>query len=317
MSTIETPSKDTIIKAVEQVIIEGKYSRKNIREKVLADVTASAEDDLSELFQAACGYVNTYLSLPYKYESKTERVAHVNQLINDDRLTVEDIVTEIMLVVFQVEGIQTIQSACGRILHLFEMDDVFDGVKTAAEILAVVCEADLYDIIAASDSETGSLIIRSNYVLEDCTMEYIAGTKYLPPMISKPRHISKNRDNAYLTVKESFILGGTNHHNEDVNLTNLNLANSVELSLDLSRLTHTEESSKPLDSEEKKINFERIQQGSREVYDMLLEHGNKFHNTYKYCKRGREYSQGYHVHIQSTGYKKALINLHHKEVISL
>ena len=41
-----------------------------------------------------------------------------------------------------------------------------------------------------------------------------------------------------------------------------------------------------------------------------------FYFTWKYDKRGRIYSQGYHVNIQSTSFKKSLINLHNKLVVT-
>ena len=305
------------IKALEQSVIEGRYARKNIREKVLLKINLAVGGELLNPFRIACANLNEYLASTPPYKSKQIRINHVNELIHDKKVSVIDIVTEVILVVFQVEGISTIQSVCGQLSHLFQFEDIFDGIKTAAEILAVICESDLYDIIPAQDSETGSLLVESNYSLDEETKQYIAGTKYLPPMVCKPQYIQTNRDNAYLTISESFILGASNHHNEEINLTNLNLANSFALSLDENILQYEEESSKPLDTEEKKVNFERIRRGSREVYEELLDNGNQFYNTHKYCKRGREYTQGYHVHIQSTSYKKALINLHKKEVISL
>ena len=39
--------------------------------------------------------------------------------------------------------------------------------------------------------------------------------------------------------------------------------------------------------------------------------------THKFDKRGRIYSQGYHVHIQGTSYKKAILELHNKEMVEV
>lgn len=303
---------------LEQSIIEGKYSRKNIRQKVMDDIKTATEGEMNHVFVSAIQLLDKYLMSDGGYASKNARIHHVCDLIYGDNpvLTKEDLITEIFLIVIQVEGIQTIQTVCGQLAPLLRFSDVFDAIKTAAEILAVVCDCDLYNIIAPADSETGTLTVSCNYSLDEETKQYMASTKYLPPMICKPSYITSNRDNAYLTVTESMILGHSNHHDEYINLDNLNLANSFALSLDENILQYEEESSKPLDTEEKRKNFERLRAGSREVYDELLDQGNKFHNTLRYCKRGREYTQGYHVHIQATSHKKALINLYKKEVIT-
>ena len=62
-------------------------------------------------------------------------------------------------------------------------------------------------------------------------------------------------------------------------------------------------------------NFLRLIISSRKVYQELLSYGNSFYLNWRFDKRGRMYSQGHEVNIQSTSYKKALINLTKREII--
>jgi len=159
-------------------------------------------------------------------------------------------------------------------------------------------------------------MVKANFSLEEKTKQFIANTKYLPPMLVPPREITSNRSCGYLTKTESVILGKMNHHDKPLALDVLNISNNIALSLDRSMLRFHEKSKKPLDSLEKIDNHRRMVNSSKVVYKELIEQGNKFFLTWRPDKRGRVYSQGYHVNLQSTSYKKALINLHEKHLIT-
>ena len=303
------------IPRLSQITMEDRYSRKNIREKVLADILASVEGNMSKLFSVAAGQVYDYLNGRY-YPSKQKRINHLNKMRMDGKLDEETIVIEILMIVMPVDGVQTIQSVCGRLLSVLGFKDTFDGVKAAAELLAVVCESDLYDIIPARDSETGSMLVRSNYRLEEHTLQFMANTKYLPPMICEPQYITSNDQSAYLTFDDSIILGSGNHHLLEQALDVVNIANGIKLSLDEEMLKYTETSKKELDTHEKEVQFNRMVTASKGVYQELLVQGNVFHLTWKYDKRGRFYSQAYHCNIQGTEFKKSILNLAKKEIIT-
>ena len=290
-----------------QATIEAQFSRHNIRNAIHKDLEKS---DLISLTTATKTAIKNYIHGRY-YKSKDIRIRHLK-----DNLIMKDLVTDIMVIVMAEEGIQPIQSAASRLANTLDFENVFDGIKTASELLAVVCKTDMFDIIAANQSETGSLMIKSNYRLNDSTLQYIANTKYLPPLVCVPHAITSNSDNGYITKNESVILGKDNHHEEYQALDVLNTSQNIALSLDKETLEYEEVSKKPLDTPEKISNFLRIVVSSKQVYQDLLTHGNKFFFTWKYDKRGRVYSQGYHVNIQSTSFKKALINLNQKHLIT-
>lgn len=312
----------SILQRIKQLEIEDKFSRKNVREKVLLDVNYSTKGSMLEPYKKACAalfnWMSTkeYTSTGKSWVTKNARKEHLSNLHNEKELTINDIVTELLIIILPVQGAQSIQGIAGRLGNLMNFDDVFDGVRTAAEIIGVLEHCGLYRVIAAQDSDTGTVLVESLWSLEEETLQYIANTKYLPPMIIPPNEVTSNFNKTRVSIKKSIILKGENHHNKPLCLDNLNLVNAIAYELDENMLQYKEESSKPLDTYEKQVNFQRMSKASREVYEDILDNDNIFYIPWNYDKRGREYSEGYHVHIQASEYKKSLVNFHKKELIT-
>jgi hypothetical protein len=301
-------------KQLVQIDIEDSFSKHNVRSKIEKDILASL-DVMKTVYTKGWTAISNYMTKVYSYKSKLIRVKHLK------KFSPKKLMLEVMIAVLPKQGPQPIQAIAGAIGGQLEYEDVFDGVRTAAELLAVSCESNLFDIIPAANSETGSLMIVSHYSLEPDTMKYIGETMYLPPMLCKPQIIRKNSDSGYLTKNESVILGKGNHHKLHQSLDVLNIMNAVELELDVRMLAHPEEMKQPGPDDKpitfkQRVAFDLMKNTSRKVYDMLLIEGNCFHLCWRYDKRGRIYSSGYHVNMQANEYKKAIINLKRKEVIS-
>lgn len=157
----------------------------------------------------------------------------------------------------------------------------------------------------------------------------------MPPMIVAPKQLKSNRDSGYFTLKESLILGNNNHHDGDICLDVLNLISSVPLKLDADFICNNEEEMKEIMSadlileenpdmtDEEAIEeanfriamFEMFKKQSQEVYNLLINNGNKFYLNQKVDKRGRVYAQGYHVSTAGTSYKKATVELYVEEIV--
>ena len=287
---------------LEQIVIEDKYSRHNVLDHLKKGIP-------EEVHIQGCKAIWDYYVDDSYYESKQRRVGRLVGIV------FSEILMEVLATILACDGPQTIQSICGRVQGKLGQEDVFDGVKTAAELIAVLEPLGLYQIIPARDSAIGSIMVESLVELNEETQQYLSNVKYLPPMICAPMAVTSNRESGYLTKDESVILKD-NHHNEKLGLDAINMASSVELSLDEDMLRHEELPTTELDTVEKRRNFERMCISSREVYKDVMKAGNKFWFTWKFDKRGRMYCMGYHINIQGTEYKKALISLANKEVIT-
>jgi hypothetical protein len=290
-----------------QYEIEQKFDRKNIRAHILRDISSGLEEPI----ELSVRLLTEYMTNKTYYMSKLDRLQKLDASLEG----VLKIVTEVCILVLPLSTAQPIQGVAGQLGILLDYEDVLEGVKTAAEILAVMAQTDLFNLIPARSSETGSIMIISNYRLEDSTLDFINQTKYLPPMIELPKTITSNYCSGYLTRTDSVILGAGNHHDGELGLDVINILNQIPLAIDTRMFEFYEQSKKKLDTDEKQRNHTKLVNDSAVVVNDLLDAGNTFWFTHKVDKRGRIYCQGYHASYQGTSYKKSLINLAKKEVI--
>jgi len=288
---------------MEQKEIEQQYSRKNIRTRVMMDINPE-----HEVFKAMVKEITKYRSGNY-YISKQERIS---KLV----LTSQDIASELLTVILPIKEVSPVQSLATQLGAQLGFTQLLDAVKTAAELIAVCEISKAYTIYHSGDFEnrTGTLGVRPNFSLEDHTADFITQTKYLPPMITPPVEWKDNGHGGYLEGTGSVILGSVNHHNEQQSLDVINILQNISWSLN-GVVDYVETPNKELDSHDKKLQFLDMIGESTQVYTDLMNQGNKFYFVWKYDKRGRMYSQGYHCNLQGTEYKKAILNFAKQELI--
>ena len=219
----------------------------------------------------------------------------------------------------------SIASLCARHLN---MADKVEAVHTMAEVIAVLAETDLFDVKKTKEG----WIVLSRVELDSEVTQYAENALYLPPLIIKPRKVRSNRDSGYITQRgESLILGFyENHHDDNICLDVINILNSNEYELDIEFINSYEEQwyREELSQQE----YEELSHADREIYNMdaktwkkfqeqgkffqtlMIHHGNSFYLCNKVDKRGRIYSSGYHVNVQGSSFKKAMVNFKHHEI---
>jgi len=295
---------------MNQQKIEDTYSRRAIRQHVLADV-----DQESPVFIKCMESVNQYLKGSY-YASKQKRVEEICQ----GTVSVQDIVLEIFIAVLPIQEISPIQSVSTQIGNRIGIRRLLDGVKTSSELLAVCEKSGLFTIYHSADevNKTGTLGIMAHYHLDKEVQDFIQKTMYLPPMISEPVEWTDNSTGGHLNGSGSVILGSLNHHQGEQSLDAINLVQSIPWELNERMLSIEETPNKPenMDTAQKREQFTMMKRQSRVVYENMVELGNKFYLVWKNDKRGRMNSQGYHIDLQSTSYKKSIIQFANKEILS-
>ena len=300
---------DKQISKLAQIVAEDTYSRSNIRERVFNDIFDSSNIDLKEVYGLCCSAVNSYMYGEY-YKSKQNRlqcIAHI---------PTKDIVIEIFMAVIPNNTVTSIQKVAGAIGQWLEYEDVFDGVKTAAELLAITGKCGLHEMTRGNDSESGYMSIKSLWNLEPETINFIDRTKFLNPMITKPDDWTNNSDGGYITTKRSVFLGKHNHGMHDQALDALNILQDIEWELDEHMLQYEELPKKPLDTPEKAANFNRLANMTKVVKKELMDEGNNFWFQWRYDFRGRAYNSGYYVSLQANDARKAALNFKHKQLIT-
>lgn len=288
-----------------QELNEKRFSRKFIDGYIREAIEAS--DGMQAKIAYGVSLVQEYMAKDY-YASKNARIL---QLRNMD---IEPLVLDIFVGIAYCQREELFTSVTAQMAARLRFSDKTEAITTVAELVAVLCQTDAFDIQKAD--KMASLMVVSRIPLSAKLVDFIENSTYLPPMVCEPLKLTSNFSSGYLTHNDSLILGNGNDHSGDICLDVLNLMNKVELSLDLDFLCKVEEEPTfELDTQDKKDSWLRFKKQSYRFYSLLQSQGNRFYLTHKCDKRGRIYSSGYHVSTQGTAFKKAAIELAHQELI--
>ena len=302
-----------MLKRLEQVINEERYSRKNIYKLVREDIERNCDNKITQCKQLLADF----LSKEYLY-SRGARVTHLIDHLYNEAIDGDELIINILTSILGSES-QSIQAVCGAIFPSLKYENDIDGVKMIADILFVLCESDLYDIYHNTQKE---LCIRAVYKLKPITLQAINRTKFLPPMLCKPNKVRYNDDCGFLTFREHCILKRHNHHDLSISLDVLNIQNIIELCLDPFVLEFEKEFKMKEEYKNKTVlQLKEIQDqfelAKAETYSLYNELPEKFYLLHRYDSRGRLYCSGYSISYQSAEYDKAVINIAEKEFITI
>lgn len=291
---------------INQEFNERRYNRKHIdgyiRDEIESNPELLAKVDMGEKL------LKEWLSGNY-YASKNKRLHQLRGL--DPRTMVLDIFVGIAYINHEELFTSVTAQMAGRL----RFSDKTEAILTIAEIMAVLCQTDAFDINKASKSS--SLVIVNRMKFSEKLMDFIDNSQYLPPMVCEPRTLHTNFSSGYLSHNDSLILGSGNHHDGDICLDVLNLMNRVALSLDTEFLSKVEETPKDaLETPEQIEQWRHFKKQSYRFYELIVSQGNRFYLTHKVDKRGRGYAQGYHINTMGSSFKKAMIELAKEEYIT-
>ena len=280
--------------------IEKKYNRKHIDGYIRKAIRECPV--LQEKVAQGVQLLEEYRSKTYDYDSKNRRI---EQLRN---LELGPIVVAVFVGVAYCLKPQLFTSVTSQMAGRLGFSDKREAIQTTAEIVAVLCQTDVFDII--KKSRMASLEVKSRIILNKELIEFIENSAFLPPMVCKPKELENNYSSGYLTHADSLLLGKGNHHDGDLCLDVLNLMNSTPLRLDTEFLSQVEEEPTfSLDTQDQVEMWKAFKKQSYRFYSLVANYGNRFYLTHKVDKRGRIYSSGYHISTQGTGFKKASIEL--------
>ena len=287
-----------------QLANEYIYSRKHI-DKYIKDFIESSMMDKVVL---GVSLLEEYRTKTYSYESKNVRVA---QLAN---LDLEELVISVFTAVAYCQTPELFTSVSAQLAGRLKFSEKKAGIQTIAEILAVLCQTDAFDIL--KEDKFASLVVLSRIPLEERLLRYINNATFLPPMVCEPNELTNNYSSGYLTHNDSLILGKGNHHDGDICLDVLNKQNQTALRLDTDFLSKVEEEPTfALDTGEKIDMWHQFKVQSYQFYTLIAQQRNHFYLTHKVDKRGRIYAQGFHINSQGSSFKKAMIELAKQELV--
>lgn len=286
---------------MNQEALEHKYSKRHLVSLLTKEIKI---DWVSSMVYS----IEEYMAKTYSYESKNIRVSKLGDSL--------DLAHSIVLAILKLQGkIGTVQQVANSIAQNIN-DAEIGAVTTAVELLAVCEDPNVFELLAHnySGNPTGTLAVEPKIHPSYETLELIEQFMYVPPCLEKPRW-SANDKGGLQTVKDSAILGRQNFHHEFQALDALNLLQDIAWEIDPKMVCMREKPNKPLDTPDKFKQFATLRNSSKKVYNEYADR--KFYFIWKFDKRGRMYSSGYHINLQSTDYKKALLNFAKKETITI
>ena len=147
--------------------------------------------------------------------------------------------------------------------------------------------------------------------------------QYPLPLVVQPKFVRTNKETGYYTSAGSIILK-KNHHDGDICLDHINRANSMKFTINHAVVTMVKNEWRNLDKPKngesrddfnRRVRaFEKYDRTAHDVIAKLTELTEEFHLTHRPDKRGRIYSQGYHVNYQGSPWNKACIEFANKEI---
>lgn len=298
--------QETLRHIVMQEMNEERYNRRHIDLKIRAALAADA--GMQAKTEQGVRLLQTYREGQY-YASKMRRIA---QLAN---LDLTALVTELFVGVAYCQRPELFTSVSAQLASRLRFSDRAEAITTVAELLAILCITDAYDIV--KEDRLASLMVVSRIPLPREVIDFIEDSEYLPPMVCAPKPLENNYSSGYLTHSDSLMLGGSvNHHDGDLCLDVLNTMNRVPLKLDLQFLSSVEEQpTYALETPQQQEQWDRFKRQSYRFYSLMQQCGNRFWLTHKVDKRGRIYSCGFHINSQGTAFKKAMLEFADEGVV--
>lgn len=293
-----------VIDRLEQICTEDDQARRNIRAQVLRDIRECGPSALTTI-KLASEVIGRYLTTPYEgdKERNVEQIRH---------MAPEEIVLEILANTITLTEPGSIQQIVSALSVTLGYEDMADGVPIATELLVESSKVFLVFILPPGKGR-GSPTVKPRFTASPATFEYIEKTRYLDPLVCPPQPWKTNTDGGYITTKTSVILGRHTHHDMPQALDVLNILQEIEWKLNKDVLNEPEIPTKPLETKDQMVGHILMQTVSKAVYKLFK--GKSFWLKWGYDKRGRAYSFGYYINIQSSSYKKALMDFAEEEII--
>ena len=289
-----------------QVGIEERFSQQHVN-KLLREYTRDSEPFHNKVLEG--------VKLLENWMKQTFHTSKQQRLEQLQFMDLEQLVSSILRAIMYCHKPVLFTAAVAMTVEHLGWDDKPAAIQTMAEILAVLCRTDAFDIY--KENKVSSLMLVSNAKLGDIkkAMELV---QYMPPMIVEPLEVNHNRDTGYLTLNDSLILGGKhNHHAGNICLDVLDIQNKVCLKIDAQFInSFIEVPKKTLETKEAEENWYQFKKKSDEMYRLVLRAGNKVWLTHRVDVRGRMYAQGYHLNTQGASFKKAMLELAKEELVT-
>ena len=233
-------------------------------------------------------------------EMETSILGHVTNLNTHNFVDNKEIYIKLFSLVLKDRVARPVQATATQV-------GMSSGIKSAPHafhwgwlLLKECIDSGLYNIGRSNDN----LYVYPGYKLSYEVKQRLAKLQYLPPMKSRPLKWTNNTNGGWLWESKHLVLGNQfTKHDKPLAYDAINKLQSVAWEIDANTYLFEKESNRAINR----------QQFLSVIDDYLGKH---FYFVWRYDSRGRSYSSGYHLNLQTNEYGKALLSLHKKELIT-
>ncbi len=234
------------------------------------------------------------------HDMKHNIMNNIKQLNHNKWIENEEIYIKLLSLILIDESSKPIQAIDTQIGHLAGISNPTDAFEWGMILLKACRDTNLYQI-KKKDHEWR---VYPNFTLDNNTKDKIYKLQFLPPMKKKPLDWKDNYNGGWLWENKHLVLGNKfSKHEEPLAYDVINKLQTIPWEIDANTYLF-----------EKQTNHAMNKKQFLRVIDQYL--GEHFYFVWRYDSRGRSYSSGYDLNLQSDEYGKALLSLHNKEVIT-
>ena len=193
-----------------------------------------------------------------------------------------------------------IQAIAAQLGHIAGIHDTAEAFEWGIILLKECVESGLYQFQEMEED----WYVYPNLTLTKKIKQKIDRLQYLPPMKSLPIPWTNNTNGGWLFETKHLVLGNKfKKHSLPLAYDVINKLQEIEWEIDSETYKHEKQTNRAMNKQK----FLRV------IKDYL---GIPFHFVWRYDCRGRSYSSGYDLNLQTNEYGKALLSLHKKEVVT-
>lgn len=300
--------------------VEAQFSQRNIHSVLHRSISYHFDRSLDTWLLRAYVQVFEYLNKDYEtalgkpFESKNKRIQALREVDNLD-----DILIALFAACIRSKTDQTIQCVIGYLQSYIPGDDHFARATTAGELIAICSgEGRLFSIERPVNNEAPIVAVNNWTAIDEMFVnefEYIEDTFFNPPLVTPPKPIKSNRSCGYLTIQEPVVLGKHTQHDDNLNFAALDALNRIPWVIDRDIISQPEVPPGDMTNIQEITNFIQHVTQAKRLYNMLGDE--PFWMAWQYDSRGRIYSHGYHINLQSYEYKKVMLSFDYYEVVTV
>ena len=220
--------------------------------------------------------------------------------LNRGTVSNKEIFIKFFSIILKDKIARPIQAIATQLGHIAGIEDSAEAFEWGILLVKECQNSGLYTLQEIDED----WYVHPNFTLDKKTQQKLAKLQYLPPMKSMPVPWTNNRNGGWLWESKHLVLGSRfTKHDEPLSYDVINKLQTIPWEIDSDTYNIEKQTNRVMN----KKKFLR-------VIDEYL--GIPFHFVWRYDSRGRSYSSGYDLNLQSNEYGKAMLSLHKKELIT-